>query len=142
MISRKINHIIIWIFRLFLLLFLTLEKMCGGKIQIQRCKNCFKGANYYNNFLWLQFSDSSKEYYYHCRRLNFWKEKKDRCTFLSFLTRLIIIRRRYYGRFGAIRPKWCHPFFEICDPLPRPSHPFYLIGLWSNVTFWQIPPLS
>ena len=23
---------------------------------------------------------------------------------------------------------------------PLPGHPFYYIGLWSNVTFWQIPP--
>ena len=29
--------------------------------------------------------------------------------------------------------KWCQPFSPPC-------HPFYYIGLWSKVTFWQIPP--
>ena len=24
--------------------------------------------------------------------------------------------------------------------LPPPCHPFYYVGLWSNVIFWQIPP--
>ena len=45
---------------------------------------------------------------------------------------------------GAVH-KWHHQFFEIFLPPQLPTYPglcnpFYYIGLWSNVTFWQIFP--
>ena len=59
------------------------------------------------------------------------------CSWLGIFV-LVLRLKKFYK--GAIH-KWCHPFFEMFDPsLPLITHFITLIGLWSNVTSWQIPP--
>ena len=50
------------------------------------------------------------------------------------------VNRLIFFFFGAVH-KLCHPFLEIFDPsLPLVTHFTKYLGLWSNVTFWQITP--
>ena len=48
--------------------------------------------------------------------------------------------QRNSSTFGAIHKWRHHPFFEICDPSLPPCHPFYEIGLWTNVLLADLLP--
>ena len=51
---------------------------------------------------------------------------------------LIYLKRHNEIPFEAVHKSYVNHFFEIFDPI-LPLSPIFLIGLWSNVTFWQVP---